>query len=227
MSLMMRRAPNANATQEVRVEDVLSCTELRTVGQTGQTQEIRGIDILEEIPLDRNETPSIAPFEVDIDVPARSWPTMSARRAESTFELDAVPPPPRRLRMIVAGAMLVSVVILGGAGIRAALNASPSSDAPRAATVFVRATEMPKSAAPRVASVIPQPAIASAPLAGTITLGPRARPITIDGTRLTPTTSVIVPCGEHVVRVGKDKAQTVDVPCGGTIVLKRSSRAAR
>ena len=152
---------------------------------------------------------------------------MSARRAESTFEIDAVSPRPRRLRRIVAGAMLFSVLILGGAGVRAGLSASPSSDAPRAATVFVSVPEITKNATPRVASVIPQPAIPSAPLAGTITLGPRARPITIDGNRLTPATSVIVPCGEHLVRVGKDKAQTVDVPCGGTIVLKRSSKAAR
>ena len=227
MSLMIRRAPNANATQEVRVEDVLSSTELRTQSSAVQTQEIRGIDILEEIPLDRNDTPSIAPFEVDIKAPVMSWPAIHARRAESTFEIDAVQPRPRGLRMIVAGAMLFSILILGGAGIRAALRSSPSSDASRAETVYVRATEMKKSAAPREAAAVPPPAVTSAPLAGTITLGSRARAITIDGTRLTPTTSIIVPCGEHVVRVGKDKAQTVDVPCGGTIVVKRSSKAAR
>ena len=228
MSRMTRHAPSTNATQEVRVEDVLSCTELRPQTSATQTQEIRGIDIIEERLLGRDETPSIAPFEVDIAVPpVMSWPTIKARRAESTFEIDTRPPPARRLRMIVGGAMLLSVLILGGAGMQAALTSSPSSDVPRATTVLIRASEMTKSAPPRAASALVQAAIPSAPLAGTITLGPRARTITVDGNRLTPTTSLIVPCGEHVVRVGKDKAQTVDVPCGGIILLRRSSKAGR
>ncbi len=249
---MMRRAPNANATQEVRVEDVLSSTEARSVNQT---QEVRGVDILEEFPLDvpakrarpaarlqsrqerhqeprqearadsRDETPSIAPFEVDIEMPVMSWPTMDARRAESTFDIEAPPPPPRRLRMIVAGAMVFSGLILGGAALRTVITAGESSDAPRTAAtqVFVRMT--PATVTHAAAPSIVQPAIPSAPLAGTIDVGSHPRAITVDGKHLTPTTSVIVPCGEHVVRIGKDKAQTIDVPCGGTYVVKRAGKS--
>jgi hypothetical protein len=191
--------PTAEATQEVRLEDVLESIDLKT-------GRIRS-----------SHPSSIAPIAIDV------------RRSYATFgpedSLDGVrrPPPrkpPSRAAVVtVACAMGLCVVILGAAGVRTLVGERAPEIAKTNALTPAVAAASPSKTDPGALDVNNLPP-ASVSATGTIVF-PRRTTATLDGARVTAG-SAIVRCGEHTVRLGRAAPRKVVVPCGGTIAADGS-----
>jgi hypothetical protein len=186
--------PHPEATQEVRLEDVLETIDLKR----GSRQVFR------------SEHPtSIAPIAIDVSTFASFGPEDS---------LDGVKrrpprrPPSKRLVATVACAMGLCVVILGAAGVRT-LVATGTPDHAAAANALTIATPAASTTSSNVDVANLPPATVSE--TGTIVF-PRRTTATLDGARVT-SGSAIVRCGEHTIRLGRGTPRKLDVPCGGTI----------
>jgi hypothetical protein len=72
------------------------------------------------------------------------------------------------------------------------------------------------------APVEPAPTPELAPTTGTLRLHKPASPgrVWVDGKKLTAD-SAILGCGAHLIRVGRGRARSVQVPCGGELVVSR------
>jgi len=124
----------------------------------------------------------------------------------------------RALRAVVGSVMGVSLTVLLLAAIRhgsgeASAHASRSTSAVTSwsAPTPTRNTA-PWSSVDTESSTSPS---------GTITALPGAGPLIIDGRRATAAT-VVVPCGQHVLRAGRGAPRSVVVPCGGSLNVERN-----
>jgi hypothetical protein len=189
-----------------------------------RTQEVAAVDILEEepigydIPVDVELAPvphgpeSISPLSVSLPSPRRP--------ADSTFKIEALRRPRRRLGAIVTGAMGLSVCILLVAGVRARMTdpSDPQALALGAALQPVGHVATPPPSQPWRSSASATP---TTPMSGTITS--KAGALFVDGARISAK-SAVVACGRHQLKTGRGKARDVDVPCGGTLLVDRSGK---
>jgi hypothetical protein len=215
----------------VNVADAMMRLAERRASTPDGTQEIAAADILEELPLAASPAFADCDIPVDVDVdepplrPAAAAPVSIAPvafsvapprpPAESTFKIEAMRPPRKRLGAVVLGAMGVSVCILLAAAVRAGIADSPA-DPVSAVT----------AALPPVVPALTTRAADSwhastAPSSGTIES--HAGTLFVDGTRITAK-SALVTCGRHQLRAGRAKSHDVDVPCGGTLVVDRTGK---
>jgi hypothetical protein len=218
----------ANVTQEVRIDDILESVEVPTDDTAGPASHLAW-----EAAPDAFYHPGgrVRTFgEVTIEQRPEAEPTIIGRLRERR----------KRFSFIVAGVLVIPLGILAGAAIVSI--ASPKGTAPtgaageplRAAPPFVAPTRSPPAASKTVLTP-PQPstsmpeldpsALPSAPefvdakpTSGTV-VGPARRKLYVDGKPI-DANSAIVNCGKHSVRVGRARAKTVDVPCGGTLTVK-------
>jgi len=201
------------------------------------TQELQAADVLEVLepgarPRARSSS-SIAPVGLDL-APTRAVdgeisPTMEIR----------LPRRRRRLGAVVAATVAGCGLILVAAGIARVVHAGgePTSTASASTTVGAAvATTAAKPASPSPATTPPAaPARPSArneavaatpspdtPTTGTLRLERPARPghVWLDGRKLS-SSSALVTCGTHRIKIGRHRTHTVDVPCGGEIALSR------
>jgi len=212
-------------TQEVAAVDILEVQPAREPGLVLTTPrqsrgravaEEQGVEIDVEVDMDHElfcprpgaGAESISPLALSI-APA---PAPARAHAESTFKIDALQPPRRRLGGIVTGAMAVAVCILVAAGVRARMVEPPADQV----SVAVPAKAVAAAAAQ------PWRAAEAAPTSGTITS--RGGALFVDGARISAK-SAVVSCGHHQLRAGRGKAHDVDVPCGGTLLVDRQGNA--
>jgi hypothetical protein len=171
-------------------------------------QEISADDILEE-------TPSISPMAMSLALPSDS-----PEKAEGDDDLARILFAHRKqkLRKLVSVAVGASMVIILAATIRTGVEAATTPSRTAAA-----AAPPPVAVAALVAPVSEPEHKPLPPAVGTIT-APRGQAFTVDGIARAAGASVIVPCGSHVVRVGREAPQTLDVLCGKTIVAGRAKK---
>ena len=204
------------------------------------TQELQALDVLEIVETLKNApraTPgnavgrkaagsnsSIAPVGLDL-MPLRAG---ADEEVNPTMEIR-LPPRRRRLGGIVIAAIAGCALILVAAGIARVGHAS-SSPAPASSPVFtattaaVTPTSAPLDTAPAATSTPSSPAPASlgGSSAGTVRL---ERPavaghVWLDGKKLS-STSALVSCGTHQIKVGRGRTHSVDVPCGSEIGVSK------
>jgi hypothetical protein len=234
-------------TQEIHADDVLEVLEgrrrippppaprvarvARVVAE--RTQEIRAVDILEEvpaarvsedIPVDVDDEPvqerrpgasSIAPLAIEVERPVlrpvRVTPTLIEAASSASFVARIGPP--RRLRLIVEVTMAASLLILAAGALRAHFSPTDGD-----ATPIVLVDESGRSTAgapPAAVDVKNIPLASTAPTTGTIARTTSAK-LSVDGVPISGV-SAMVPCGPHLIKVGSEKPRKVDVPCGGTL----------
>jgi hypothetical protein len=217
--LAERRASTPDGTQEIAAADILEAEPMAApVAWQGLPWDTANPLVPEcDIPIDvdAEEPPrsaaagpvSIAPFAISVAPPR---PT-----AESTFKIEAMPAPRKRLGAVVLGAMGMSVCILLLAAVRSGM----------ADTAAEQASSVSAALPPVVPALTTRAAGAwepsTAPSSGTIES--HAGTITVDGTRITAK-SAVVTCGHHQLRAGRAKSHDVDVPCGGTVVVDRTGK---
>jgi hypothetical protein len=139
---------------------------------------------------------------------------------------EAPPPARRRHAGLVIGVGAGCALILVAAGIARVGHAS-STPSPAVATATdgtAPASEpLPADTAPSPATATPNgapaPALPDASSStGTVRLARGVSPnrVLFDGKKLS-SSSAVVSCGTHQVKVGRGRAHSVDVPCGGAI----------
>jgi hypothetical protein len=218
-------APDPNGKCGLCRERTVDSARTHRKPQPDGTQEVAAVDILEETPLVDASADEI-PIEVELAPPPQG-PTSLAPlsvsvlpsprpAAESTFKIDAVRVPRRRLGGVVTGAMAMAVCILVVAGVRASM-ASPVEPAPPP----VAATLPPVQPAPAAQPWKTASATDSSSTSGTVTS--RGGALFIDGARISAK-SALVSCGHHQVKAGRGKPHDVDVPCGGAVVVDRAGK---
>jgi hypothetical protein len=152
-----------------------------------------------------------------------------------------LPPSRRRLRGIVIGAVAFCALILAAAGIARVGHASSepaghdtvSASAPvTAATSTPAATAGQQPAATTTGAAPASHAPTSTagqtaggtdrPSTGTVHLTRPAKPgrVWLDGKKIT-STSAMVSCGTHQLKVGYGRTHSIDVPCGGEIAVSK------
>ena len=210
------------------------------------TQELQALDVLEIVEAlrppgsvkPRRPTPSnssIAPVGLDLAPDAAS----GDEEANPTMEIR-LPAKRRRLAGVVIGALSGCAIILVAAAIARVGHAgsppgatvtlgSPTDMAPATTTAAAAPptpTVVPIAASPRAAAT-PAPATTatdpgSASSTGTVRLDRPAAPgrVWLDGKRL-GSSSALVTCGTHQIRVGRGRTHSIDVPCGGEIGVSR------
>jgi len=165
-------------------------------------------DILQVIP---RRTPSVGP-------PPGGGGTGSLR--------IALPPARReKLTRIVFAAVGTCGLILVAAGIAHVVR--PSQDTPALAATAAAATPAPV-VAPAIPTANPSPAAQAAapvpdvPQTGTLHLQRPAAPgkVWLDGQKITAL-SATVNCGDHQLKVGRGKAHSINIPCGGDLKVSR------
>jgi hypothetical protein len=196
--------PSAEATQEIRPEDVLEAVDVE-----GGVRRARASSS------DREHS-SIAPLALDIYAHDYASPP-----AVDTSELRIPmrPPPNPKMLALVGGALGVCILILVGAGIRTAVATTEGGVAVAPTTT---APPSPKAAAAIANGAVGVDSLPPAPVSGTIVF-PKKANVSLDGAHVTAT-SAIVRCGDHTVRFGRGATRHIDVPCGGTLDLDRKSR---
>jgi hypothetical protein len=225
MSAPVRRpVVPAEATQELQAADVL---EVLGTGQVGPSR-----------PVGRAPThsqSSIAPVGLDLAAGADNGEEEDDGE-EARPALDSrLPVRRRRLGVIVVGAVTTCALILVAAGIARVGHASDQTSAlpqpQKPATAAVAAAVATSTATPTGLAVTPPPAQAPVSVGarpadssstGTVRLD---RPATtarvwLDGKRLS-SSSLLVSCGTHQIKVGRSRKHSIDVPCGGEIVVSR------
>lgn len=192
------------------------------------TQEIDASDVLEVIPIDREEArsfPSLVPVGIEVFSERRDDSIrlrLAARRRElSRYVIGAVAV---SCAILVASVVKREVVRATDAGSVVAAHtavSAPSTSPTPPVPVRALAPPHPIAASASVAAVAPVP---DAPTTGSggIRFAPPAKAgwVWLDGKRLTAT-SAIVTCGTHQVKVGYAPRHAVAVPCGGEVVLSR------
>ena len=198
------------------------------------TQELQSLDVLEivetlkarpDVALPRKSltsNSSIAPVGLDL-APERA---AADEEVNPTMEIR-LPARRRRLGAIVIGAIAGCALILVAAGIARVSHASSSPESTSTATP---ATPVTTTAAAPVAPPAPSPGTAAtaAPATtsnastGTVRLDRPARPghVWLDGKKLS-STSALVSCGTHQIKVGRGRTHSVDVPCGSEIAVSK------
>jgi len=189
------------------------------------TQELDAIDILEVADLATSSSPLAVSWETPVDAFFHPGGRMRPF-GEVTIELRPAPEPTlmvrlrerrRRFGVLVGALLIMPLGILLGAAIVSLLPAERA--ATTASTNAATTAPAVTVAAPTPGPTTPPPAVEAAkPTSGTL-LVPAKQKVTLDGKRL-DTTSAIVACGKHTVRVGWAKPKTVDVPCGGEIAVR-------
>jgi hypothetical protein len=201
------------------------------------TQELQALDVLEIVEALKS-TPraapgtavtrkastsnsSIAPVGLDL-MPQRA---VADEEANPTMEIR-LPVRRRRLGGIVVGAIAGCALILVAAGIARVGHASSSPDvtsspATLPATTATATTTFP-AATLAPAPAIPAPTSLDLSSTGTVRLD---RPATaghvwLDGKKLS-SSSAMVSCGTHQIKVGRGRTHSVDVPCGSEIGVSK------
>jgi hypothetical protein len=219
MGAPVRKPLVAEATQELQAADVLG-----VLGTVAATPDTPRKPVMSQS--------SIAPVGLDLARGAASDPGEEDDDSEDVKE-PARPITRKRLgKTIVLMTVAACALILIAAGIARVSHASSepaagaqTDPAPNgAATAAPPATAAP--ATPPPAAQAQDPARAGAPLdpssSGTVRLGHPATPghVWVDGKKVSAS-SVLVSCGTHQVKVGHARKHSVDVPCGGEIVVTR------
>jgi hypothetical protein len=189
--------PSADATMEIRAEDVLEAIDVDRPSIRMTSSASRGDDMA-----------SIAP--VALEIYSREYAFGPEESLSMRIRLRRPPNP--RLIAAVGAAVGVCIVILAAAGIRTAMG--PRTDDATTATAATKVT-VPTPASTSIAT----DSLPPVPSSGTIVF-PRRSAITLDGARVT-TASAIVRCGDHTVRINRAAPRKVDVPCGGTLDLDK------
>ncbi len=207
----------AEATQELQAADVIEVLGAKAPAKLGAA---RG-------PLGSQS--SIAPVGLDLAVGADDGDDEEVPRGMTGRVL--LPTPRKRFKGLVIGVVSGCALILVAAGIARVVHAS---DEPAASTAHASAaaagTATTQAASPAAAPA-PTGARAPAPVAaavpdgmstGTVQLNKPAKPghVWLDGKKLT-SSSALVSCGTHQVKVGFKRAHSIDVPCGGEIAVSR------
>jgi hypothetical protein len=204
------------------------------------TQELQALDVLEIVETLKNaprapgkavgrksagSNSSIAPVGLDL-MPLRAG---ADEEVNPTMEIRLPPRRRRRLGGIVIAAIAGCALILVAAGIARVGHASSSpapasSPAFTATTAAVTATSAPLDTAPAATSTPSSPAPASlgGSSAGTVRLDRPAIAghVWLDGKKLS-STSALVSCGTHQIKVGRGRTHSVDVPCGSEIGVSK------
>jgi hypothetical protein len=207
------------------------------------TQSLSALDVveiesLEPEPIEGTPAPrktlasnsSIAPVGLDL-VPSRA-------RAEDEANTTAhirLPSRRKRLGGIVIGAVAGCVLILLGAGIARIGHASGESQAEAHTAVPATATAPGVTTAQAPASPPVTTSASTAPpttatggssgsteSTGTVRINRPAVPghVWLDGKKLT-SSSALVSCGTHQIKVASKRAHSIDVPCGGEIGVSK------
>jgi hypothetical protein len=196
------------------------------VSQADRTMEIDAQDILEE---EVQGGGSISPMAIDPDSepsletsPGGSPSAKSKGWTEETVRIRVSPIRRRVLYSIPIGVVGLCAALL----VTVALRPRGSVQSSAVAASMPIATASPRVSAPPPAdtswtSVAP---LVAPPTSGTITVARNAGGLVVDGARVT-STSVVVACGTHSIRVGRGSARAVDVPCGSTVALDRNGKA--
>ena len=200
----------AEATQELKAGDVLSLLAAKPA--------TLGAERFEQ---------SIAPVGLDL----AHAPKRGAEELNPTMQIR-LPVRRRRLGGIVAAAVGACAVILIAAALmqheRAEALAATTPPAPSIAssatspTPSVSAAQSPST--PATAPVAASPAAPDPSSVGTLRLQGRAAMSRtwLDGKKLTSgTTSVALSCGTHKIKIGTNRAHSIDVPCAGEVVITR------
>jgi hypothetical protein len=205
----------AEATQELQAADVLE-----VLGTRGSAAD------LIEPPAGRKRLTSeasIAPVGLDL---ARG---LTAREEEINPTMQVrLPRRRRRLGKVVVATVGACALILIAAAVARVGRASdePSSPAKMAATAPIATPN-----AARLATTSPGPLASPGPTApgspsstGTVRLDGHATAahVWLDGKKLAPgSSSVLLSCGTHKIRIGHGRAHSIDVPCGGEVGVSR------
>jgi hypothetical protein len=190
--------------------------------------ELQSLDVLALAPMKQGGTAghpdasksSIAPVGLDF-LPMRGGSEEPSRPVR-----EAPPPARRRHTGLVIGLVAGCALILVAAGIARVGHASsaPSPAAATATDVTAPASEpLPANATPSPAAAtpnaVPAPAVPDASSStGTVRLAHGVSPnrVLFDGKKLS-SSSAVVSCGTHQIKVGRGRAHSLDVPCGGAI----------
>jgi len=126
----------------------------------------------------------------------------------------------RRLIRVVAATVGGCTLILIAAGVARLLH-PPPSQAP--APITIAETPPPSTAASaRTPVADPAPTPPPAPTTGIVHLQKPAVPghVWIDGKKAGQA-ELTIACGKHQIKVGRGRAHTVDLPCGGELNLSK------
>ncbi|HEY1695091.1 MAG TPA: hypothetical protein VGG39_23145 [Polyangiaceae bacterium] len=202
------------------------------------TQELQALDVLEIVetlkpklglgprrPSQSNS--SIAP--VGLDLATSDGVERGDEEVNPTMEVR-LPMRRRRLGVIVVATVAGCALILVAAGIARVSHASspaatvsPSTAAagtPDPSVPSTSATAAPAPVPPPspAAPVTPSPTTSTGASTGTVRLDRPATPgrAWLDGKRLS-SSSALVSCGTHQIKVGRGRTHSIDVPCGGEI----------
>jgi hypothetical protein len=204
------------------------------------TQELQALDVLEIVETLKNaprgapgttvtrkaatSNSSIAPVGLDL-TPERE---VADEEVNPTMEVR-LPARRRRLGGIVIGAIAGCALILVAAGIarvgHASSSPSPASSPAVPATIAVVPAT---TGAPVIAPATTTPPASLAPASldtsstGTVRLDRPATPghVWLDGKKLS-SSSAMVSCGTHQIKVGRGRTHSVDVPCGSEIGVSK------
>lgn len=204
------------------------------------TQELQALDVLEIVETlkpklaagARRPSPSnssIAPVGLDLAPGADK----GEEEANPTMEVR-LPVRRRRLGAIVIGAvsccgliLLAAVIARVGHASSESSTASASSTAPAATAASSPAGTMttvaePSPAPPSATAVAPSSATGSGASTGTVRLDKPAVAgrVWLDGKKLS-SSSALVSCGTHQIKVGRGRTHSIDVPCGGELGVSR------
>ncbi len=204
------------------------------------TQELQALDVVEIVETLRapgvkrapsSSNSSIAPVGLDL----AGGDAGGADEEPIPTAGHVIPVKRRRLRGVVIGALAGCTLILVAAGIARISRAASSSDGTASATRATTDSPAPTTTAPAVTST-PAPTTPPTPIAttppsttggggastGTLRLDKPAVAgrVWLDGKKLS-SSSAMVSCGTHQVRVGLHRTHSVDVPCGGEIGVSR------
>jgi hypothetical protein len=220
------------ATQELQALDVLELVEtLKKAPAPGpEAATARSAPVVIRKSLTSNS--SIAPVGLDL-APQRA---AADEEVNPTMEIR-LPVRRRRLGGIVIGAIAGCALILVAAGIARVGHASsapdtassPATTTAAAATTTAAATA-PSDTAPSTTStstITPPAATGAAPgdpssSTGTVRLDRPALPghVWLDGKKL-QAKSALVSCGTHLIKVGRGRSHSIDVPCGSEIGVSK------
>jgi hypothetical protein len=225
----------------------MSGTKRRPVVLAEATQELQAADVLEvlgtgalssdatKLPAARkpfSSQSSIAPVGLDLMDKAE----VREEEINPTMEVR-LPVRRRRLGKVVAVAVGACALILVAAGVARVGRASdePAKSAASAPAPSPTVTSTGASTSTSAPAAVPSPTAAVAPIGatgpgasststGTVHLVGRAATarVWLDGKKLTTgTTSALLSCGTHKIKVSGTRAHSIDVPCGGSVDVPR------
>lgn len=209
----------AEATQELQAADVLEVLGAKGPAKVSAARRPLG------------SQSSIAPVGLDLAVGADEGDEDDVRGVTGGHVPGA---PRKRFKGLVIGVVSGCALILVAAGVARVVHASdePSSAASHAsapAAVTTTQAAAPATPPPTTTPVAPSPApiAAAAPAPDRTTTGTvrldrpaKAGRVWLDGKKLTSSTA-LVSCGTHRIKVGYGRTHSIDVPCGGEIGVSR------